>query len=209
MFASTTGGAPRSAPKILNAARDILSGHGYSALTIEAVAAAAGVGKSTIYRWWPSKEALVGDALAEAFRGDVIPDLDDTRAELRRAVDMTIENYANEDVAVTLPALAADLFPNPELMARFREAFLLRKRENIAVALRRAIQRGDLPADLDTDLLQDVWAGTILYRRLMIGSPLDENLAESLVQLALVSSAALTMPGHPGTPGAGTTEEHT
>ncbi|MBG0854285.1 TetR/AcrR family transcriptional regulator [Streptomyces spinoverrucosus] len=200
VFASHTGATPRSAPKILSAARDILTARGYPALTIEAVAAEAGVGKTTIYRWWPSKEALVADALAQAFRGDDIPDLGDTRAELRRAVDMTIDNYANKDVAVTLPALAADLFPNTELMARFREAFLLRKRHKIAVALRRGIQRGDLPADLDTDLLQDVWAGTILYRRLMIDSPLDDNLAESLVQLALTSSPALTKPAHTGTP---------
>ncbi|WP_257217381.1 MULTISPECIES: TetR/AcrR family transcriptional regulator C-terminal ligand-binding domain-containing protein [Streptomyces] len=50
-------------------------------------------------------------------------------------------------------------------------------------AMRRGIQRGDLPDDLDTDLVQDIWAGTILYRRLMTGSPLDTDLAEHLVQL--------------------------
>ncbi|WP_210587688.1 TetR/AcrR family transcriptional regulator [Streptomyces sp. GESEQ-35] len=179
---SVTGG-PRSASKILDAARDVLSGQGYAALTIEAVAAAAGVGKSTIYRWWPSKEALVADALAQIFRAEEIPDLGDTHAELRCAVDMTIDNYANEDMAASLPALAAGLLPHPELLARFREAFLHRKRENIAAALHRGIQRGDLPDDLDTDLVQDIWAGTILYRRLMIGSPLDADLAEHLVQL--------------------------
>ncbi|MFD4596582.1 TetR/AcrR family transcriptional regulator [Streptomyces sp. NPDC058464] len=176
-------GGPRSLAKILDAARGVLSEHGYPALTIEAVAAAAGVGKSTIYRWWPNKEALVADALAEVFRADDIPDLGDTRAELRYAVDMTIDNYANEDIAASLPALAAGLLPHPELMTRFREAFLFRKRENIAVALRRAVARGDLPDDLDTDLVQDIWAGTILYRRLMTGSPLDADLAEHLVRL--------------------------
>jgi AcrR family transcriptional regulator len=180
----SAAGGPRSVSKILAAARDVLSGQGYPALTIEAVAAAAGVGKSTIYRWWPSKEALVADALAEIFRADEIPDLGDTHAELRRAVDMTIDNYANEDMAASLPALAGGLLPHLELMARFREAFLYRKRENIAVALRRGIQRGDLPHDLDVDLVQDIWAGTILYRRLMTGSPLDVDLAEYLVQLA-------------------------
>ncbi|MEU6192547.1 TetR-like C-terminal domain-containing protein [Streptomyces sp. NPDC047061] len=85
--------------------------------------------------------------------------------------------------AASLPALAAGLLPHPELMTRFREAFLFRKRENIAVALRRAMARGDLPDDLDTDLVQDIWAGTILYRRLMTGSPLDAGLAEHLVRL--------------------------
>lgn len=106
-------GGPRSLSKILDAARDVLSAQGYPALTIEAVAAAAGVGKSTIYRWWPSKEALVADALAEIFRAEEIPDLGDTHAELRHAVDMTIDNYANEDMATSLPALAGGLLPTP------------------------------------------------------------------------------------------------
>ncbi|MFD7875861.1 TetR/AcrR family transcriptional regulator [Streptomyces sp. NPDC059766] len=191
-FTSDPAATPRSAPKILDATRALLADQGYSTLTIEGVAAAAGVGKSTIYRWWPSKEALVADALAEVFRADEIADRGDTRAELREAVDMTIANYANEDLAASLPALAAGLLPQPELMARFRETFLRRKRENIEIALRRGIQRGDLPADLDTDLVQDLWAGTVLYRRLMIGSPLDDELAEHLVDLVTNSPTALT-----------------
>lgn len=183
-------GGPRSAAKILGAAREVLAAHGYPALTIEAVAAAAGVGKSTIYRWWPSKEALVADALAEIFRAEEIPDLGDTGAELRYAVDMTIDNYANEDLAAALPALATGLLPHPALMTRFRETFLHRKRENITAALERGIRRGDLPAELDTDLVQDVWAGTILYRRLMTGTPLDTDLAEHLVRLVTDTGAA-------------------
>ncbi|WP_240653775.1 TetR-like C-terminal domain-containing protein [Streptomyces sp. AcE210] len=94
--------------------------------------------------------ALVADALAEIFRADEIPDLGDTHAGLRHAVDMTIDNYANEEMAASLPALAAGVLPHPELMARFREDFLHRKRENIAAALHCGIRRGDLPDDLDT-----------------------------------------------------------
>lgn len=179
----------------------MLARQGYAALTIEAVAATAGVGKSTIYRWWPNKETLLADALAEIFRGDEIPDLGDTRAELRRAVDMTIDNYANEDLASALPALAAGLLPNPELMAGFREGFLHRKRENIAVALRRGIARGDLPAALDTDLVQDLWAGTVLYRRLMVGAALDDSLAERLVDLVFAAASALATEEPAGRPG--------
>ncbi|MFK0024640.1 TetR-like C-terminal domain-containing protein [Streptomyces sp. NPDC090798] len=58
-------------------------------------------------------------------------------------------------------------------------------------ARRTAPQRGDLPRNLDIDLLQDIWAGTILYRRLMTGSPLDTGLAEHLVQLAIDSPPLL------------------
>ncbi|MEU6780623.1 TetR/AcrR family transcriptional regulator [Nonomuraea angiospora] len=182
---------PRASARILEAARKVLAERGYSALTVEAVAAAAGVGKSTIYRWWPNKEALLADALAEVFQGGEIPDLGDTRAELRLAVDMTIANYADAHLAVALPALAADLARHPELLARFRAAFLWRKRENIAAALRRGIDRGDLPAAFDTDLIQDLWAGAILYRRLMTGAPLDDELAGRLVQLAFDATGTL------------------
>jgi AcrR family transcriptional regulator len=193
-------GEPRSASKILASARDVLSSQGYPALTIEAVAAAAGVGKSTIYRWWPNKEALVADALAEIFRGEEIPDLGDTHAELRHAVDMTIDNHANENLAAALPALAAGLLPHPALITRFRQSFLHRKRENITAALHRGIHRGDLPADLDTELVQDVWAGTILYRRLMTGTPLDTDLAEHLVRC--IQAQATKSPGSGGPTGA-------
>ncbi|MFD1546526.1 TetR/AcrR family transcriptional regulator [Nonomuraea guangzhouensis] len=183
---------PRAASRIRQSAREVLAERGYADLTVEAVAAKAGVGKSTIYRWWPNREALLADALAEIFKGDEIPDLGDTQAELRLAVDMTIDNYADADLAIAVPALAADLARSPELLASFRETFLLRKRDNIAVALRRGIDRGDLPAALDTGLVQDLWAGTILYRRLLSGSPLDDQLAERLVRLVFDASATLS-----------------
>jgi AcrR family transcriptional regulator len=183
---------PRAASRIRESAREVLAERGYADLTVEAVAAKAGVGKSTIYRWWPNREALLADSLAEIFKGDEIPDLGDTQAELRLAVDMTIDNYADADMAIAVPALAADLARSPELLARFRETFLLRKRDNIAVALLRGIDRGDLPATLDTGLVQDLWAGTILYRRLLSGSPLDDELAERLVQLVFDASTTLS-----------------
>ncbi|MEV6765921.1 TetR-like C-terminal domain-containing protein [Streptomyces sp. NPDC051105] len=97
-------------------------------------------------------------------------------------------------MAASLPALAAGLLPHTELMARFRETFLRRKRQNIDLVLRRGMARGDLPPDLDTELVQDLWAGAVLYRRLMIGSPLDDDLAERLIEL-VTHVPGLSCPG--------------
>ncbi len=110
---------------------------------------------------------------------------------------MTIANHADENLAAALPALAAGLLPHPALMARFRQSFLHRKRENITAALHRGIDRGDLPADLDTDLVQDVWAGTILYRRLLTGIPLDTDLAEHLVRCIQAQATESSCSGGP------------
>lgn len=186
---ATTQSAPpqraRSADRILAAARQLLAERGYSALTIEAVAATAGVGKATIYRWWPGKEALLADALAETFLAEEIPDLGDTAAELRRAVDLTIANYTGDALTQALPALAVDCARDPQLLARFRDGFLRRKRAHITAALRRAVTRGDLPAALDAELVQDLWAGTVLYRRVLMDAPVDADLADRLVRLVL------------------------
>ncbi|MGH8793794.1 MAG: TetR-like C-terminal domain-containing protein [Stackebrandtia sp.] len=183
--------AARSADRIKQVTRDLLAERGYARLAIEAVAAAAGVGKTTVYRWWPDKETLVADALAETFRADEIPDLGDTAAELRLAVDMTLDNYAGDSLARALPALAAEGERDAGLSVRFREMFLAGKRKNVAAALRRGIARGDLPDDLDTDLVQDIWAGTIFYRRILSGGVLDDDLAERLTRLVLDSPQAL------------------
>jgi AcrR family transcriptional regulator len=194
---SVTSRGPRAAAAILAATRDVLTEIGYRGLTVEAVAARAKVGKATIYRWWSGKEELAVDALAAVFEAEEIADVGDTRQELRRAVQMTMNNYTGHAFDLALPALAADCATSPVLLEHLRLRFLHRKREFVAAALHRAARRGDLPADVDTDLVQDIWAGTIVYRRVISGGPLDEQLVERLLDLVLVDGGAAA-PRRPG-----------
>ncbi|MFC4149906.1 TetR/AcrR family transcriptional regulator [Micromonospora mangrovi] len=187
---TVTPRGPRSADAILAATREVLTEIGYRGLTVEAVAARAKVGKATIYRWWSGKEELAVDALAAVFEAEEIPDVGDSRRELRRAVQMTMDNYTGHAFDLALPALASDCATDPTLLEHLRARFLRRKREFVAAALHRAADRGDLPSDVDTDLVQDVWAGTIVYRRVISGGALDAQLVESLLDLVLRDGGA-------------------
>jgi hypothetical protein len=84
-----------------------------------------------------------------------------------------------------IPALAADLMRDPTLAAQFREQILRPRRSRVIAILRKAIDRGELPANVDVDLLMDVYVGAVLYRVVVSGEPVDESLAEQLVSLLL------------------------
>lgn len=181
---------PRSLRAILGATLSLLSENGYHDLTMEGVASRAGVGKQTIYRWWSSKGELVGDAIAAHLDLTPIPDLGDTRAELVRAVEGTIANYADTHLGVTVPALAADLARDPQLLSSFRRHFLQPRRELAAAVIFRAVARGELPPAIDPELLCDIWAGAVFYRVLVSGEPIERDLAERLVDVVLQGVAA-------------------
>jgi len=186
-LAKTRG--PRSRPTILHATIEQLSIHGYQRLTVEGVAAAAQVHKSTLYRWWPDKSALVADALAAHLATGPVPDTGSTRDDLITWLRVTIANYTATPAGVAMPALISDLSARPGGLAAFRGSFLDKRRAGCAVLIQRGIRRGDLPADTDIELVMDALAGTVFYRQLVSGQPVTEDLAERIVTLLGVQSA--------------------
>ncbi|HEX3335595.1 MAG TPA: TetR-like C-terminal domain-containing protein, partial [Jatrophihabitans sp.] len=93
-----------------------------------------------------------------------------------------------------IPALAADLIGDPALAAQFREQILRPRRSRVIAILRNAVDRGELPANVDIDLLMDVYVGAVLYRVVVSGKPVDETLAQQLVSL-LLDGKQPVMPG--------------
>jgi AcrR family transcriptional regulator len=176
---------PRSRGPILAATRDLLIEQGYRALTVEAVAARAKVGKATIYRWWAGKETLVADALAATFTVEDIADIGDSRAELVAAARLVLDNYTGPGVAVALPALAADCASRPHLLDGLRSRFVHREKAVVAAVVQRAIARGDARDRHDPDFIHDAWVGTILYRRVFCGADPTDRLVDDLVNLVL------------------------
>lgn len=181
----TRNNGPRSRDQILAATRDLLIEEGYRALTVEAVAARAKVGKATIYRWWSGKETLVADALAGTFVIEDIPDIGDSRAELAAAVRLVLRNYTGPGVDLALPALAADCAGKPHLLDGLRTRFVYREKAVVAAVVRRAVARGDVRDRLDPDFVHDAWVGTILYRRVFCGADASDRLVGDLVSLIL------------------------
>ncbi|MFC4243803.1 TetR/AcrR family transcriptional regulator [Gryllotalpicola reticulitermitis] len=169
---------------ILQAATTLVVELGYAAVSIEKIAQRAGVGKQTIYRWWPSKGDVLLEALAEKASVYVpLPDEGSWSADLRRMLDDSFTLAGTSQLAELLRALMVEAQLDPAFGARFRADFLERRREALGVLVDRARSRGDLPPELTAEFAADVVFGVIWYRLLAIPRPFDRELADHIVTL--------------------------
>jgi TetR/AcrR family transcriptional regulator of autoinduction and epiphytic fitness len=174
----------RSRRVILGAVLDELGEVGYGALTIEAVAARAGVGKSTIYRHWPGKLELVEDAFRTLKAPVAVPDHGSLRERVVAVVEQVACLVAESTYSSCMPALidAAERDPN---VRDFHSRFSAERRAALVGLLRDAVQTGELPATTDPELLADALVGPILLRRLMLAQPVGPEIARALVDQLL------------------------
>jgi AcrR family transcriptional regulator len=178
-------GRPRSEAArlaILRATHDELLEHGYGRLTMEGIAARAGVGKQTIYRWWRSKAEVVLDALLNvASKGIPIPDEGTLEADLSAFLRRTFG--LQESARPVLVGLLAQSLLDPDFADAFRDRFLAGRRAALRTMLDRAVARGEISADADLGLLQDVAYGVLWYRLLFRHAPLDDEAARDISSL--------------------------
>jgi AcrR family transcriptional regulator len=179
---------------ILEATLGLLEEVGYARLTMEGIAARAGVGKATVYRWWPSKSALVIEAINSRVSDAPIAATGDFRLDLRAALQATLDRYADSPVGEVVPALAVDLFRDPEAAAQL-QTLLQPDRDAVRVIIEDAANRGDLPEDVDTRLLQDILSGTLMYR-FLVSRNSTEHVIDQLLDLVLEGRIA-RMPPQP------------
>ncbi|NKR41534.1 TetR family transcriptional regulator [Rhodococcus hoagii] len=182
-------GGPRKRDLVLRTVVDELAVTPYAQLTVERIAEASGVHKTTLYRWWSGKPELVADALATLMDTGPVPDTGSTRDDLVQWLAGTVRNYAGSPLGVAMPALISDLARTPEGLAAFRGAFLAERRTNCVEVIDRGVARGDLPPDLDVDLFMDTLAGAVFYRQVVSGGLVDADLAERVVDLLLPSAS--------------------
>jgi len=187
MSAGRSPGRPRSEASrqaTLTAALGLAAEIGYGRLTIEGIAARAGVGKQTIYRWWPSKADILLEAgAAKADLHVPVTDHGSYGADLRGFLEASYRMASQPGLSDLLRALMAEAQIDPEFGDRFRAAFLERRRETLAVIIDRARERGDLPARPAPGTVADIVFGTIWYRTLATRQPLDAALVADLVDL--------------------------
>jgi AcrR family transcriptional regulator len=181
-------GRPRSDQAhhaILEAARQLLIENGYTRLRLEHVAARAGVGKTTIYRRWASKEALALDLLMDLATPHIaVPDLGDTRSELEVVVGSVIRAITMTPFGPVIRALLSQIAGNPALGDPFRATVVRSRRDSVAHVMARGIARGDLRADADVDVATELLVGPV-YFRLVFGGQLDGELGPRLVSTLL------------------------
>ena len=176
---------PRSHDAILGAVLDLLGAVGYRSLTIAAVARRAGVGKATVYRWWPSKLDLILEALGPQLDTDLAPNTGSTRGDLTVGVEHAISSVSQPMVAEVILAVIGDLEDDPRLRDVYHNRWVLPWRASMAEVLARGVAVGDLDPALDVELMIDVFAGTILQRVVIVPEPLADGLVQQLVDLAL------------------------
>lgn len=191
---------PDTEAAVLAAAREVLVQGGYRGFDVEAVAIRAGVDRAAIDRRWTAVDRLLADVLGEACAIRDIPDRGHSRGELSTALFQLIGSYSDRPrFEPALLALAADCADDPASVGYLRQRYEL-GRAPVVEALRRAVARGDLPPDVDTDLIVDTWAGAIAHRRVLGGGALDGNLVEALLDLVLPGLAPLRGPQPPTGP---------
>jgi AcrR family transcriptional regulator len=202
----TTSTAPRPAgrPRSSEADRAILATTvrhlvelGYDAMSIEGVAAAAGVGKATIYRRYPSKRDLVVAALSSIAATIEPPQAgDDTRADLATLLRRTFRIFERDGMGfLMLGTLLVRERDDPELLAQFRREVIGPRIAVVAALLRRGVERGEVRAGVDPEITTQMLAGAMFARHIG-GGALDDDWLETVIGIAFDGIAASRPGGH-------------
>ena len=177
--------SPEADEAILEAAVDLFAEGGLDGLTVEGVAARAGVGKATIYRRYPCKvDLVIAASRSFVLDGDDCPDTGSTRGDVRALVDGLVTMLTSTALGRALPVMVADRARVPELAEAHRE-MVAEKRARHRDAVLRGIARGDFCADADPEAVIDAYVGPIFYRFLISDAPLDDAFADALVDSVL------------------------
>jgi AcrR family transcriptional regulator len=157
---------------------------------IDDIAAAAGVGKQTIYRWWPSKQAVVIDALLHHSTGDTpFPDTGDARRDLRAHM-LAVTRIFTSSIGALLREILAESYGHPDVARGFVERFWQPRRELSTAFLRQAMSRGQVRPDLDVEAALDT-VYSPLWTRLLIGhQPLDDEFVDRVLDVVWPGLAA-------------------
>jgi AcrR family transcriptional regulator len=167
---------------VLEAADDLLVERGFAKVTMEGIAARAGVAKQTIYRWWSSKVDVLLDAFIDDMAQHLTPDdHGDLGHDLRVHLGKVADFLTRSDAGAVFRALAGQAQHDPDMATRLRTDYLGQQRDRDRLPLLRAIERGQLPSDTDVDLALDQLLGPVYYRVLVTGDPVPREFTDRLV----------------------------
>ncbi len=182
-------GRPRSQEAdraILTATVDLLAERGLDGMSIEEVAARAGVGKATIYRRWPSKGLLALDAFVVSFaEQQPLPDTGTLRGDLVAALSAWVRAVTGTSMGRMLTGLIAEAQYDPELRAAWRDRVLEPLRAQYRIMLDRAAARGEIRLSVDQDVVLDLFFGSAQHRLLLGHLPLTEDFIDEVVDVIL------------------------
>lgn len=180
-------GRPRSTASrnaILRATHALLETTTVRDLTIEAIAQKAGVGKATIYRWWPSKTAIVIEVLVEMMNSNTpLPKGETCLRVIQKHLSLIVTQYRGRLGRIVAQILAEAQF-DAELLAEFHLHFFADRRAAVRGVIEAGIRDGEFPKALDVDAVIDTLYGAINFRLIARHLPLDRRFERSLGEIA-------------------------
>jgi len=189
-------GRPRSQEAdraILAAAAQLLAERGLAVMSIEEVAARAGVGKATVYRRWPSKGLLALDAFVVSFREEQpLPDTGTLRGDLLAALHAWVRAVTQTSMGPMLTGLIAEAQHDPELRGAWRDRVLEPLRVQRRIMLDRATARGEIASSVDQEVVLDLLFGAAEHRLLLGHLPMTDVFTSDVVDMIL---AGIQRPG--------------
>lgn len=176
------GRSEQARTAVLEAADDLLVEKGFAGVTIEGIAASAGVAKQTIYRWWNTKTDILLDAfLQDAAEALTPPDDGNLAADLRAHLGRLADFLTASDAGAVFRALLGHAQHDAAFAAVLRARYLDEQRRRDRLPLENAVGRGELPAGLDLAAEVDQLVGPIYHRVLVTGDPVDRAFTDRLV----------------------------
>jgi AcrR family transcriptional regulator len=182
---STTVAAGRrrseaSRKAILDATYDLLKTVGFHQMSIEGVAARAGVGKATIYRWWSSKGVLAVEAFMKAVAPSIaFLETSSARSDIERQMKVLAEAYCGR-TGELLKEMIGFSQCDPEMREAFFVGYLKPRREAAKAALQRGIDQKEFIPDIDLEALVDILYGPLVYRMLTGYYPIDNKFIDEI-----------------------------
>jgi AcrR family transcriptional regulator len=173
---------------VQRATLDVLGSKGYAAFTVEGVAEHAGIAKSTIYRHWPTKLALIADSL-DTLNQQPRPDITATtvRGQITELIDHLVATFADSVFSSCIPALIEAAEHHPEV-GNFLHTYSAKRRQTLIDTIQRGIDTGELPEHLDAEMAALSLSGAIIYRRTMTPTPLTSSEGHRLIDTVLGST---------------------
>lgn len=181
-------------PEILNAAIEVLAECGYERMTIDMVATRAKAGKATVYRRWSSKGELVVDAIGcmkqSEFTPDNLPDTGSLRGDLLAMIRPHSLEETERKLKVMV-AVVSMLSRDPELAEAVSAAITEPRTALNRALMRRAIDRGEIPADVDVETIAQIGPSMAAYRTLTQRKPVDRDFLVSIIDTVVLPALGL------------------
>lgn len=186
---SSSAGRPRSIKSkqaILTAAWTLCVKGSVRKVSIEAIARNAGVGKATIYRWWPSKTAVIVDAFLERDRATLPFPIAESATDSFKEQMLQLEKVFNSDIGRIVAEIIAEGQTDSTALESFRSRFLTPRREAAKHVIADGIASGEFDASLDPEIAIDILYGPIYYRLLVQHLPVTKDFVSKLSHRAII-----------------------